>query len=313
MTKWPEQCRADTGVASWMAGRSRRPQEENTDNILSWEATARTSLRERKSRKNWFLLLCLFIQFSKLFEWWIYYITIVRVTPSIKRSCICFRYDLPAPCSSDHRAGQQRVPVSSVSGASQLAELRTRDHRHLVLHLQEHRRLHAYLHTVKTWKKQAYPNGLVIRSIIKNKISVRLVSLFLVWFIWADQNRWQHLNICEMKLVSAQFYLLDVKLRPKQTLNRKMKRQRREETFMNTYSCCCSSYWPPIEGGKEHYSVIKTYYITYSQCFRLWWFNFMKKGKLFKENYAKHHFSQLKRKKKKEITYLKESLWFKNN
>lgn len=35
MTKWAEQCRADTGVASWMAGRSRRPQEENTDNILS--------------------------------------------------------------------------------------------------------------------------------------------------------------------------------------------------------------------------------------------------------------------------------------
>lgn len=46
MTKWAEQCRADTGVASWMAGRSRRPQEENTDNILSSQATARTSLRD---------------------------------------------------------------------------------------------------------------------------------------------------------------------------------------------------------------------------------------------------------------------------
>lgn len=44
MTKWAEQCRAEVGVASWMAGRSRRPQEEKTDNILSWQATARTSL-----------------------------------------------------------------------------------------------------------------------------------------------------------------------------------------------------------------------------------------------------------------------------
>lgn len=35
MTKWAEQCRAETGVASWMDGSRRRPQEENTDNILS--------------------------------------------------------------------------------------------------------------------------------------------------------------------------------------------------------------------------------------------------------------------------------------
>ena len=54
MTKWAEQCRADTGVASWMAGRRRRPQEENTDNILSWQATARMSLMKSKSRKKEF-------------------------------------------------------------------------------------------------------------------------------------------------------------------------------------------------------------------------------------------------------------------
>lgn len=54
MTKWAEQCRADTGVASWMAGRRRRPQEENTDNILSWQATARMSLMTSKSRKKEF-------------------------------------------------------------------------------------------------------------------------------------------------------------------------------------------------------------------------------------------------------------------
>lgn len=35
MTKWAEQCTADTGVASWMDGSRRRPQEENTDSILS--------------------------------------------------------------------------------------------------------------------------------------------------------------------------------------------------------------------------------------------------------------------------------------
>lgn len=57
----------------------------------------------------------------------------------------CQRSVLPAPCSCDHRAGQQCVPVSSLSGASQLAEPRTCDHRHLVLHLQEHRWLHADL------------------------------------------------------------------------------------------------------------------------------------------------------------------------
>lgn len=46
MTKWDEQCRADAGEASWMAGRRRRPHEENTDTILSSQATARTSLRD---------------------------------------------------------------------------------------------------------------------------------------------------------------------------------------------------------------------------------------------------------------------------
>lgn len=68
MTKCAEQCRADTGVANWMAGRSRRPQQENTDNILSWQATARTSLRKRKSGNNSFTVVdaFIFIHISKL-------------------------------------------------------------------------------------------------------------------------------------------------------------------------------------------------------------------------------------------------------
>lgn len=54
MTKCVEQWRADTGVASWMAGSRRRPQEENTDKILSWLATARTSLRTKPKTNDTF-------------------------------------------------------------------------------------------------------------------------------------------------------------------------------------------------------------------------------------------------------------------
>lgn len=54
MTKCVEQWRADTGVASWMAGSRRRPQEENTDKILSWLTTARTSLGTERKKKMTF-------------------------------------------------------------------------------------------------------------------------------------------------------------------------------------------------------------------------------------------------------------------
>lgn len=65
MTKWAEQCSADTGVASWIAGRRRRPQDENTDNILFWQATARTSLR-RKNRKIISVILTRLVYLTQL-------------------------------------------------------------------------------------------------------------------------------------------------------------------------------------------------------------------------------------------------------
>lgn len=140
MTKWAEQCSADTGVASWMAGRRRRPQEENTDNILSSQATARMSLRDDRTNIVTVINLVILECFLNYLN---YELNQIKHKNVYKHS----KHLPPAPCSSDHWAGQQRVPVSSVSGTSQLTELRTRDHRHLVLHLQEHRRLHAHLHT----------------------------------------------------------------------------------------------------------------------------------------------------------------------